>query len=458
MTHLPLFWSLLSVLVAPLAAQPPASLAMATELADLGPRSPGSPTHAQARQRLLGWMIAAGLVDVEAWTEPGAQLTILTGVLPGGSGLEVVLGAHYDSAPGSPGAADNAAGCAVVVAAASRLAGTPRRHSVRVILFDGEERGLAGSSAWIDHLPLEARAAILGMVNVDLVGWNEATRGAVLLSLAGREAALRLPPGWLVNAVVKASRAVGDPIGVATAQAAPLGQLLARSFYPPYQTDAEAFLRGGVPALTLSEADLFVVDSKVHSPGDGSRQLEAARLERWTVRLTAIARRLDALPGRPLADDQYLAIAGRVLSRRDLYWLCLAVWIALVFVGLPGVWRGRGAVERSQRGRAYLPGLTLRVLFLASILTLPVLTTLLLLPAAILCAIASRMKLPWRASLLGASLPWALLLAAMIFLASDDRLGDLAVGLPAGLLLVTSFASMVWFLARGGHHAGRSST
>lgn len=448
--HLLCWLLLVATAASPAPAQDLDPLSMATELAGLGPRVPGSPAHGAAREMLLGWMLEAGLEAVRVLVLPEAEeLANVTGLLVGDSGSEILLSAHLDSVDGSPGAADDAAGCAVVLAAVARLSKLPRHHSVRVLLFDGEERRLAGSEAWFESLSPGERKAILGLVNVDSVGWNPETRGAALLSLTDRGGSLRLPPGWLVHAVVKASRAVESPVGVAAARASPLAQLLARTFQPTYLTDAEVMLRGGVPAVTLSESDLFVMDPLRHAETDVAERLEAVLLDRWIGRLTAVVRRLDALPGRPLADDQYLMLAGRVVSRRGLYWLCLAVWVALVFEGLPGEWRGRSAAERSRKGRAYLPGFTLRLLLLASILMLPVFSTLLLLPAALLCAVAPRLGVPWRWSLAGASLPWVLLLAGTVRLALVGRLGELALGLPAGLLLMTSFGAMLWTLASG---------
>lgn len=428
---------------------------MTRELAALGPRLPGTPGHREARRQLVAWMRTAGLEHVEERTVPGSdELVNLTGVLEGGSGIEIVLSAHFDSAAGSPGAADNAAGCAVVLVAAARLSELPRHHSIRVLLFDGEERQLAGSRAWVAALSPEERRTILGAVNLDTVGWSPLTRGSVLIPVSIMEGGGRLPAGWLVNAVVKSSDAVGHPIGVGAARFGLLAQLLSRTFYPTYLSDSQALLGASIPAVTLADSDLFVADPHRHTQADVAARLDAEVLERWTLRVVALTRRLDALAGRPQEDDQYLALLGRVLSRRDLYWLCLVVWVALVFVGLPGRWKGRPAPERVRRGHAYLPGFTFRVVFLASILMLPVFTTLLLLPAALLCVLGSRLRLPWRRTVALACLPWIALLGSAAIVAADGRLGGLALGLPALLLLASSFVSMVWVLAVGPSAAG----
>jgi hypothetical protein len=59
--------------------------------------------------------------------------------LAGRSSELIVIGAHYDSAPGTPGANDNASGVAVALALASRSLGQPHRYGVRFVFFANEE-------------------------------------------------------------------------------------------------------------------------------------------------------------------------------------------------------------------------------------------------------------------------------------------------------------------------------
>jgi hypothetical protein len=57
----------------------------------------------------------------------------------GRAGEIVVVGAHYDSAPGSPGANDNASGVASALVLARALRDQPRARTVRIVLFVNEE-------------------------------------------------------------------------------------------------------------------------------------------------------------------------------------------------------------------------------------------------------------------------------------------------------------------------------
>ena len=51
----------------------------------------------------------------------------------------VVIGAHYDTVTGCPGANDNATGVAAVLELARRFAGLPRRYTIRFVAFVNEE-------------------------------------------------------------------------------------------------------------------------------------------------------------------------------------------------------------------------------------------------------------------------------------------------------------------------------
>ena len=95
----------------------------------------------------------------------------------------VVVGAHYDHlgeggasslSPGERaihnGADDNASGVAAVLWVAERLAAGPRpARSVAFVAFTGEESGLLGSAHFMKH-PTSGADAIVGMVNLDMVG------------------------------------------------------------------------------------------------------------------------------------------------------------------------------------------------------------------------------------------------------------------------------------------------
>lgn len=81
----------------------------------------------------------------------------------------VLLMAHYDSVPCSPGASDDGMGTATMIETARAIAaGPPLRRTVVIVLTDGEEAGLLGAEAFVREHPL-ARI-VHGAVNVDARG------------------------------------------------------------------------------------------------------------------------------------------------------------------------------------------------------------------------------------------------------------------------------------------------
>ena len=118
----------------------------------MGPRTPGSPGHRAAREWLSSALAEAGVEEVDPEVVSGLETwTHLLGDLPGDAETLVVLSAHYDTVPGSPGVYDNASGCAVALNTLSDLARTPRQRGIRLLLTDGEESLAAGSREWLSQ-------------------------------------------------------------------------------------------------------------------------------------------------------------------------------------------------------------------------------------------------------------------------------------------------------------------
>src|SRR6185295_8513208 len=168
-------------------------------------------------------------------------------------------------------------------------------------------------------------------LNLEMVGWS-GSAGPVILSFPARTAeGRRLAPGWLVHAVLKSGEAVGWPYAVADNRWSLLAQLVFRSADIQYGSDSESFLARGVPSVTLTDSSLLALDPAYHRPADVAARLDARRLDRWTQAVAAAVRRLDVLAGRPLPEDRYLAVFGRIWLRRDLIWAGFLLWALLVF-------------------------------------------------------------------------------------------------------------------------------
>jgi hypothetical protein len=86
----------------------------------------------------------------------------------GGGDRTLVLAAHHDAVPGSPGANDNAASVAILLALLERLASAPPpRLRVRLLFPACEELGYLGARAWVRETRLER---IVGVLSLELCG------------------------------------------------------------------------------------------------------------------------------------------------------------------------------------------------------------------------------------------------------------------------------------------------
>ncbi len=87
----------------------------------------------------------------------------------------LLVGAHYDGPPQSPGADDNASGVAVLLELARRWRAEPPRRPVWLVAFDQEEEGLLGSRTLARRLRAEGRSLHL-MVSLEMLAFTSATQ------------------------------------------------------------------------------------------------------------------------------------------------------------------------------------------------------------------------------------------------------------------------------------------
>lgn len=94
----------------------------------------------------------------------------LVGRIPGKRPEVVVLCAHYDTKIDTPGAGDNAAGVAALLALAETLAGTALEVGVELIAFTNEEYLPIGDEAYLEGVGADHLNDILLAVNFDGLG------------------------------------------------------------------------------------------------------------------------------------------------------------------------------------------------------------------------------------------------------------------------------------------------
>ena len=188
---------------------------------------------------------------VRSTTRPGRGANVI-GRRARATRAKLVLCAHFDTKPGTPGAMDNAAGVATVLALAARLAAAPPA-SLEVVAFNGEDHYASpGEMAYIGACGGEfARIALV--VNVDGIG----RRGAPTTL-----AFFNCPADW------------AD--GVRGAMSARSGLEEAA---PWPQSDHSIFAMRGVPCVAVTSGDIFgEIDSVIHTPADTPDRLDPQQM------------------------------------------------------------------------------------------------------------------------------------------------------------------------------------
>jgi aminopeptidase YwaD len=91
-----------------------------------------------------------------------------------GAAPPLIIGAHYDTVPGTPGADDNASGVAVLLELAHYLASQPLPRPIWCVAFDLEEYGLLGSRAYAQSLQAQNQSVHL-MLSLEMLGYCDRT-------------------------------------------------------------------------------------------------------------------------------------------------------------------------------------------------------------------------------------------------------------------------------------------
>lgn len=210
----------------------------------------------------------------------------------------VVVGAHYDSVRGAPGANDNGSGVAAVLELAHALAGWRPERTWRLVLFVNEEPPFFQSDQMGSRVHVErARARgdrIVAMFSLETIGWYSDAAGSQ-----------RYPPpfGWfypdrgnfLAFVGNLASRAlVHRTIETFRREAQfPSEGVAAPAWIPGVDwSDQWAFWRAGIPALMVTDTAPFRYPH-YHTPRDTPDKVDYERLARVVQGLERTFRALD---------------------------------------------------------------------------------------------------------------------------------------------------------------------
>jgi aminopeptidase YwaD len=160
----------------------------------------------------------------------------------------IVLCAHFDTKLGTPGAFDNGAGVAILLASAQSLAQRDLATGIEWVAFNGEEMGGLGDVEYWRQREGEA-GQMLGVINVDGAGQY---LGAHSITMLGGTQSLQ-------DQVSKLHKAYPGVVWVD----------------PWYESNHSAFYWRGVPSIAISSSGGANVD---HLPADTIEWISPAKL------------------------------------------------------------------------------------------------------------------------------------------------------------------------------------
>ena len=188
------------------------------------------------------------------------------------------VSAHLDSTY-NPGANDNASGLVSILSVAEAIKKIHPEYTVHFVAYDLEEIGAVGSARYVDSvvgdiIEREGEGAIIGNLNIDMVGYDEGGGTEAVMGTCNQA-------GSLDDALVRASEVIGSPIELNDV-------CLSRS-------DHQNFWDAGFPAVVLTDGSLYDGYPWYHEPGDTVDKLDISYL-RSMIQLTAAATALLAAP------------------------------------------------------------------------------------------------------------------------------------------------------------------
>ena len=247
----------------------------------------------ESELKSLGYEVRTQVFDAGSTKVRNLEATI-----PGSKSGTFVIGAHYDSAPGAPGANDNGSGTAALLELARLFRGWKPQHTLRLAFFVNEEppyfkAPTMGSKVYADEL-VSRGERVAAMFSLETVGYYSERPGSQRypfpLNLFYPEQG-----DFLAFVANLGSRGLlHETIGAFRAAARfPSDGVAAPAFLPGIDwSDHWAFWAHGVPALMITDTALYRYPH-YHLASDTPDKLDYERLARVVAGLDRMFRSLD---------------------------------------------------------------------------------------------------------------------------------------------------------------------
>lgn len=220
-----------------------------TQIVDFGVRYTGSEECRMAEEWIYREFKSMGLwTRYQEWKMGGFQDRNVIATLNGTDNYTVIIGAHVDTVKNAPGADDNGSGVAAVLAIARILSQYEFVHTVRFIIYTGEEVGTYGSYNYARQAYMNGER-ILAVLNPDMIGYADSAKGGNTIRFFESERAK-----WLTDFSINVSRKYHDIIKLDIERV------------PNYPgSDHQAYLDYGYDAVFIAHWDGYKYG---HSPED----------------------------------------------------------------------------------------------------------------------------------------------------------------------------------------------
>lgn len=228
---------------------------------------------------------------------------LLASRTPGSLSPRLIIGAHLDTVPGTPGADDNASGLAALLELSRVFAAQPADLHLEFAAFTLEELGMLGSSHYA-HTLHAARVPVRGMLSLEMIAFTESQgRQQYPWFLRGR-----YPPigNYIGLAANRRSRALLETAASAmrSIPGLPVETMLVPGngwVFPECRlSDHAPFWDLGFPALLVTDTSFFR-NPHYHQPTDTVETLDLDFLTKVTQGLVAVIEALSCQEDAPAA-------------------------------------------------------------------------------------------------------------------------------------------------------------
>ncbi len=211
----------------------------------------------------------------------------------------LIVGAHYDSVPGTPGANDNASGVAALLELANRLRNVELERTVQFVFFVNEEPPFfhteeMGSMVYSGKLEDE-RQQVLGMISLETIGCYSDVAGSQ--HYPSSLAMLYPDKGNFIGFV--GNRGSEPFLKVVVKQFREGAQFPSEGLSAPSEwpgvgwSDHWSFWQSGYPAIMVTDTAPFRY-AHYHEPTDTPDQIDFDRMARVVVGMDRVIRKLAA--------------------------------------------------------------------------------------------------------------------------------------------------------------------